>query len=116
MNDTDAYFNNFVALANGGQYRDALLALEEVWKLDRDEFYAGILQLLVALNQLHTGIKPRRTLQRACERIGPHAPVYKSLDVNHLLAVIDGCIAILPTDDAVPLTGEIPRLHIVVEQ
>ncbi len=116
MSNHQQYFETFVVYANAGQYRDALLALEEVWKSDRDEFYAGILQLLVALNQLHSGLQPRRTLQRARERITPYAPTYKGLDVPHLLAVIDACNAILPEQEGLPLTGEIPQLRIVMEE
>lgn len=105
-------FQAFRLHANAGRYRDALLALEEVWKVERHEFYAGVLQLLVALNQLESGMKPRRTLQRARERISPHAPTFAGLDVVYLLAIIDGCEAILPDDDKMPLRGESPTLKI----
>lgn len=32
---------DFIALANAGRYRDALLYLEEVWFEGREEFYAA---------------------------------------------------------------------------
>jgi len=93
------------------RYRAALLALEEVWKVERHEFYAGVLQLLVSLNQLESGMKPRRTLQRARERITPYAPTFAGLDVGYLLTVINECEAILPDDDKMPLQGAVPKLR-----
>ena len=65
---------NFIDLANAGHFRDALLSLEEVWFEDRSEFYAGLLQLMVGLNQLRLGMSPERTLRRAHERLTPFAP------------------------------------------
>lgn len=115
MNKTQPPFQSFIVHANAGQYRDALLALEEVWKIERHEFYAGVLQLLVALNQLEAGMKPCRTLQRARERITPYAPTFAGLNVDYLLSVIAVCEAILPDDDKMPLQGEIPRLIVMSE-
>lgn len=112
MPANSSHFQAFLHHANAGRYRDALLALEEVWKAERHEFYAGVLQLLVALNQLESGMKPRRTLQRARERIAPYAPTFAGLDVEYLLAVIAGCEAILPDDDMMPLLGKVPNLRI----
>lgn len=89
MHDLD--FDRFVAHANAGRYRDALLALEEVWKRERCEFLAGVLQLLVALNQRPRGMMPSRTLARARERIAPFAPTHAGLDVAYLLDVIAAC-------------------------
>ncbi len=109
-------FQSFITHANAGRYRDALLALEEVWKVERHEFYAGVLQLLVALNQMERGMKPRRTLQRARQRIEPLSPLFAGLDVDYLLSVIDACEAILPDDDMMPLRGEVPRLSVAVNE
>jgi hypothetical protein len=113
MPQDNAEFQSFLLHANAGRYRDALLALEEVWKVERHEFYAGVLQLLVALNQLEGGMKPRRTLHRARERIAPYDPTFAGLDVDYLLSVIAECQAILPDDDKMPLLGEVPRLIVV---
>lgn len=115
MENTKFHFQAFLHHANTGQYRDALLALEEVWKVERHEFYAGVLQLLVALNQMESGMKPRLTLQRARERIAPYAPAFAGLDVAYLLSVMDACEAILPDDDMMPLRGTIPPLSLMVE-
>lgn len=112
MHHHSPYFQAFIDHANRGRYRDALLALEEIWKAERHECYAGVLQLLVALNQLESGLKPRRTLQRARERISPYAPTFGGLDIPYLLSVIEACEAILPDDDKMPLRGTIPRLRI----
>lgn len=112
MQPANPHFQQFLDHANAARYRDALLALEEVWKVEREEFYAGVLQLLVSLNQLHGGLKPRRTLSRARERIVPYAPTFAGLDVAYLLNVIDDCEAILPNDDTLPLQGQIPTLQL----
>jgi hypothetical protein len=114
MQTPNPHFQAFLHHANAARYRDALLALEEVWKVEREEFYAGVLQLLVSLNQLHSGLKPRRTLSRARERIAPYAPSFAGLDVPYLLSVIEACEAILPDDDALPLQGQIPALHLTL--
>ncbi len=112
MHQSEQNFQSFIIHANAGRYRDALLALEEVWKVERHECYAGILQLLVALNQLQSGMKPRRTLQRARERITPYTPTFAGLDLGYLLSIIDQCEAILPDDDMMPLQGDVPVLEL----
>lgn len=76
---------DFLRLANAGQYREALLRLEEAWFGDRSEFYAGLLQVMVACNQLDLGLRPERTIRRAIERLTPYAPEYQGLDVAALL-------------------------------
>jgi hypothetical protein len=84
---------DFIALANEGRYRDALLRLEEAWFEDRSEFYAGLLQLMVALNQMEMGMQPTRTLRRARERLAAYAPQHMGLDVAELLRFIQQCEA-----------------------
>jgi hypothetical protein len=106
------HYLDFIELANAGHFRDALLSLEEVWFEERSEFYAGLLQLMVALNQLGMGMVPERTLRRAGERITPFAPRHKGLDVLYLLGFIEQCQAILPPEGEGNLRGEVPRLQL----
>ncbi|HEX8683990.1 MAG TPA: hypothetical protein VF707_16845 [Ardenticatenaceae bacterium] len=104
---------DFIEHANAGRFRDALLSLEKVWLEERSEFYAGLLQLMVALNQLHLGMRPGRSLRRAHERIAPFAPSYKGLDVVYLLRFIEQCEALFSSDKAIsPAT--IPKLTLVL--
>lgn len=99
--------------ANAGRFRDALLSLEKVWFEDRSEFYAGLLQLMVALNQLHLGMRPERTLRRAHERIAPFAPHHKGLDVEYLLRFIEACEALIAFGLAIE-PDAIPKLAVVL--
>ena len=103
---------DFVNLANAGQFRDALLALEKVWFDDRSEFYAGLLQLMVSLNQMKMGMAPDRTLRRARERITPFAPHHKGLDVTYMLRFIEQCEELMPQEGEDALRGEAPPLHL----
>lgn len=109
------HYLDFIDKANAGRFRDALLSLEEVWFEDRSEFYAGLLQLMVGLNQLGMGMFPERTLRRAHERITPFAPLHKGLDVDYLLDFIEQCQAILPDEGEEKLRGEVPRLHLKLQ-
>lgn len=102
----------FIQLANAGQFRDALLALEKVWFDDRSEFYAGLLQLMVSLNQMKMNMTPDRTLRRAHERITPFAPHHNGLDVTYILSFIEECQQLMPLDGENVLRGEAPPLHL----
>ena len=103
---------DFIHLANVGQFRDALLALEKVWFDDRSEFYAGLLQLMVSLNQMRLGMTPDRTLRRAHERITPFAPHHKGLDVTYILRFIEQCQQLMPVEGESNLRGEAPLLQL----
>ena len=104
---------DFIEHANAGRFRDALLSLEKVWFEERSEFYAGLLQLMVALNQLHLGMRPERTLRRAHERIAPFAPSHKGLDVVYLLRFIEQCEPLLSSGAAIT-PAAIPKLTLVL--
>jgi len=103
---------DFINLANAEQFRDALLALEKVWFDDRSEFYAGLLQLMVSLNQIKMGMTPERTLRRAHERITPFAPHHKGLDVTYILCFIEQCQQLMPPEGESGLRGEAPLLRL----
>lgn len=111
IDNLDAY-RDFIALANAGAYRDALLRLEDVWMDDRSEFYAGLLQLMAACLQMETGrvSGPRYLLRRARERLSPHTPAYRGLDVAGILAFIRTCERLLPEADDTALPDEMPTL------
>lgn len=93
----------FAALAAAGRYRDALLHLETAWFDDRSEFYAALLQVMVACNQIAMGMRPERTLRRAAERLAPYAPAHQGLDVAALLGWLHAARAALPAGEPVPL-------------
>ena len=103
---------DFIHLANKGEFRNALLALEKVWFDDRSEFYAGLLQLMVSLNQMKIGMTPDRTLRRAYERIAPFAPHHEGLDVVSVLSFIQQCQQLMPLEGEETLRGEAPPLHL----
>ena len=103
---------DFINLANSAHFRDALLSLEKVWFDDRSEFYAGLLQLMVALNQLRIGMLPERTLRRAHERITPFAPQHKGLDVTYILHFIEQCQQLFPPEGETGLRGTLPVLRL----
>lgn len=111
IDDIDAY-HDFIALANAGEYRDALLRLEDVWTEDRSEFYAGLLQLMVACLQLEMERigGPRYLLRRARERLSSYAPAYRGLDVASLLDFIRACEERLPAEDDGHLPDTMPTL------
>ncbi len=104
---------DFIEHANAGRFRDALLSLEQVWFEERSEFYAGLLQLMVALNQLHLGMRPERTLRRAHERIAPFAPSHRGLDVLYLLRFIEQCQTLLSSGEAIT-PDAIPELTLIL--
>ena len=95
-------YHRFAALARAGEYREALLALEQVWDVERSEFYAGLLQLMVVLNQRESGMRPTRTLRRAYERLLPYAPRHAGLDVA---ALCHDVAAALDNEGALPAIG-----------
>lgn len=114
IEDIDAY-HDFIALANAGEYRDALLRLEDVWMEDRSEFYAGLLQLMVACLQLEMGrvSGPRYLLRRARERLSPYAPAHRGLDVAGALDFIRECEERLPAEDDGHLPDDLPTLTLI---
>lgn len=111
IDNIDAY-RDFIELANAGEYRDALLRLEDVWMEDRSEFYAGLLQLMVACLQLEMGrvSGPRYLLRRARERLSPYAPAHRGLDVAGALDFIRNCEERLPAEDDAYLPDDMPTL------
>jgi hypothetical protein len=85
---------------NAEEYREALLAFEQLWVAERSEFLRGLIQLCNALNQLRLGLitSPRYLLSRADTLLAPYAPRHAGLDVDHLRAYIAGVRALIPGD------------------
>jgi len=114
-------FERAIAHFNAEEYREALLAFEELWAAERSDFLRALIQLCNALNQLRLGLitAPRDQLARADALLVPFAPRYGRLDVGSIRAYIAAVQAFIPEDVE---TGEgrvewevIPRLRLSVE-
>lgn len=101
-NDTPAgdAFARAVAHFNAEEYRDALLAFEQCWFADRNDFFRGLIQVSNALNQLRLGLLsgPRRTLASAATLLAPYAPRHHGLDVATLCVYIAALRACIPAE------------------
>jgi hypothetical protein len=94
MNDP---FSHAVAHFNAQEYREALLAFEELWHAERSDFLRALIQLSNALNQLRLGLvtAPRRSLASAAALLASCPPHYAGLDVSALrdaIARVRACI------------------------
>jgi hypothetical protein len=85
---------------NVEEYREALLAFEELWAAERTEFLRGLIQLCNALNQLRLGLitSPRYLLSRADALLASYAPRHAGLDVDNLRVYIAAVRALIPDD------------------
>jgi hypothetical protein len=85
---------------NAEEYREALLAFEELWAAERTDFLRGLIQLCNALNQLRIGLitSPRYLLSRADALLASYAPRYAGLDVANLRVYIAAVRALIPGD------------------
>lgn len=97
---TDHSWQRFIAAFNTQHYIDSVLALEELWFVDKNDFYKGLIRLCVGLNQLHLGLltSPRFLLQTARQLLKPYAPLYQGVDLVALDAFIKQCLALIPAD------------------
>jgi hypothetical protein len=91
-------FAQAVAHFNAEAYRDALLAFEQCWFSERNDFLRGLLQLSNALNQLRLGLitGPRRTLASAARLLAPYEPQHTGLDMAAVCAYIAELRACIP--------------------
>src|SRR4029079_3143580 len=90
-------FTRAIAHFNAEDYRAALLAFEERWHAERNDFLRAMIQLCNALNQLRIGLvtAPRRSLASADALLaGCLAP--EALDVSALRAYIATVRACIP--------------------
>ena len=84
----------FVERFNRREYRKALDPVEDLWFADRNDFYKGLIRVVVALNQLETtGLtqSPRFLLATAESLLAPFAPRHLGIDVSGLLGFIARC-------------------------
>ena len=91
-------FTRAVAHFNAEEYREALLAFEERWGVERGDFLRGLIQLCNAMNQLRLGLvtSPRRLLASADTLLAPYAPRHERLDVAALRGAISEVHACIP--------------------
>ena len=83
---------------NAERYREALLAFEERWVIERDDFLRGLIQLCNALNQLRLGLvtAPRWLLASADRLLAAYTPRHAGLDVTAIRAYIAEVAALIP--------------------
>lgn len=83
---------------NNRAYRDALLAFEERWFIERNDFWKALIRLSNALMQLELGLvtAPRVTLASAEELLAAYEPYYEGFDVTALRAYIASVRAVIP--------------------
>lgn len=95
MNDS---VNRALEAFNNRAYRDALLAFEERWFIERNDFWKALIRLSNALMQLELGLvtAPRVTLVSAEELLAAYEPFYEGFDVAALRAYIARVRAIIP--------------------
>ena len=91
-------FARGIAHFNAEDYREALLAFEERWVLERSEFLRALIQLCNALNQLRLGLvtAPRRSLASAEALLLPYEPRHEGLDVAAIRAYVVAVRALIP--------------------
>jgi len=115
-------FARAVAHFNAEEYREALLALEERWVVERGDFLRGLIQLCNAMNQLRLGLvtSPRRLLGSADALLAPYAPRYEGLDVTALRRATSSVRACIPDwleSEAGRIAWDsVPRPQLVVEE
>src|SRR5262245_3860927 len=110
--------NRAIAHFDVEEYREALLALEERWAVERSDFLRGLIQLCNALNQLRLGLvtAPRRLLASSERLLAAYAPRCEGIDVAAVLVYIASVRALIP-DDIETGAGrvvweEVPRLRL----
>jgi hypothetical protein len=87
-----------VAHFNAQEYREALLAFEQIWHAERSDFLRALIQVSNALNQLRLGLvtAPRRSLASADALLAGCPPRCAGLDVDGLRASIARVRACIP--------------------
>ncbi|HEY3228836.1 MAG TPA: DUF309 domain-containing protein [Roseiflexaceae bacterium] len=115
-------FTRAVAHFNAEEYREALLAFEERWVVERGDFLRGLIQLCNAMNQLRMGLvtSPRRLLASADALLAPYAPRHEGLDVAALRRAISSVRACIPdrleSGAGSVAWDSVPRPRLVVEE
>lgn len=116
---TDA-FSRAIKHFNVEAYRDALLAFEELWVVERSDFLKALIQLCNALNQLRLGLVtgPRSNLASAERLLAPYEPCHAGLDVAALRAYIADVRSHIPADlesgAGMLAWDRVPRLRLAI--
>jgi hypothetical protein len=86
------------AYFNVQEYREALLAFEERWHMERSDVLRALIQLSNAMNQLRLGLvtSPRHLLASAERLLAPHTEPYEGIDLVALRAAIGSVRAVIP--------------------
>jgi hypothetical protein len=83
---------------NGGEFRLALLAFEQVWLMQRSDGLRAIIQLCNALHQLQRGLvtAPRHNLASAARLLDTNQPDCAGMDARVLLEYVRSVQACIP--------------------
>ncbi|MGE5590356.1 MAG: DUF309 domain-containing protein [Bacillota bacterium] len=117
-------YRRFLALFGARRYYEGHDVLEEHWRVDRQDFYKGLIQFAVGLYHASRGNAKgaARLLERAQGYLEPYRPSYLGLDVEAAveriaaarLAVVRGApvprmVLTLVDPNLTPLTEEVPE-------
>lgn len=115
-------FNRAIAHFNDEAYRDALLAFEEVWVIERSDFLKALIQLSNALNQLRLGLvtAPRSNLTSAHTLLAAYTSPCAGLDIAAIRGYIAAVLALIPAElqsgqGSIPWE-HVPRLRLTTER
>lgn len=94
MSQVAEKLGEFVERFNRREYRQALDPVEDPWRADRNDFYMGLIRVVVALHQLESaGLieSPRFLLATAETLLTPFAPRHLGFDVAGLVEFVGQC-------------------------
>ena len=79
-----AALRRFVALFNEGRFWDSHEVLEEPWRVNRSDFYQGLILFASAYVHAERGNTHGATAQvrKATQRLAPYPPAYLGIDVE----------------------------------
>ena len=91
----EAAFKRGLEAIRAGRYFEAHEELEEAWRAaaaEERDFFQGLVHVAVAWYQAGRGrpVATGRQLEKAARRLGPFAPTHRGVDVEGVLAQVDG--------------------------
>ncbi len=91
-------------LIREGSYFEAHEELEDEWRdaaPDERDFLQGLVHVAVAWLHAERGNRPgcERQLAKAARRLGPYAPTHRGVDIDSVLAQVEGAAAKVGADD-----------------
>lgn len=113
MDNRNATLMIAIAHFDAEEYRDALLAFEEIWKVERSDLLRALVQLSNALLQLRLGLltAPQRTLKSAALLLETLPDESEGLPITALRRYIYQIRACLPPNEDIPDWQAIPRFR-----